>query len=521
MSALREASPIPLEIPLQGMDLNQRLLKMSPASSPWLLNVECENDKIKVRPGVQRHAAFSSSTVMALGVYGDAADSANYKLFAYISDGTTTHKIYDASTTSPSLVETCTATSSATKVQAHNFMTKLYFATEDDSPDCARYWDGSTWTAWGYTFGGSPVNGFVATNYRGRTYVPDQSSIYWAATVGGVTGAMNQTSLTSVKTFVSKFCFAAVVSGISASVLDVYFVVGSIAGEILVYSGDYPDSSTWSLVQRFKVSSPGGYMSYLEVDGDIWVFTQSGAISVRALMSGSMDPQVISPSYPINAYWTKLANVSAGNLFSRYRAFKGVYWRERNRIYIVASGHVDEAGAGGTSAATILSYNTLTKAWSVWSLGTISATSITDPVIYNGAVYFATGGTIMKVVEGSYKDEAYNSASSYSAYSWAVDGAYADLGSSQGKHVQAFQPLVKTDFVNGTTFGVKAVADVGRASSSLTYPSLLDGYNMPYCSVGVDGQFVKYRLQGSSDTTSADGLELYGLNAVMGGQGVR
>lgn len=517
MSRLEAGASVPLGLPIGGMDLNQPLASMAEINSPWLLNVDCENQQIAARPGIVRHCVISGvDGIRALGVYGTPGSFSD-SLFAYCYKSGSNHTIYDVSTSTPSLVHTCADNDGEVQFPA-NINTRLMFLSNLDAADCARVWDGSSWSAWNFTYGGSALGSYTAINYRSRAYIFVDQKMYYGA-VSAVSGATTEVDLGDIFDQAGGISWAAVFPFSNSNINDTYLAFGTRSGEILVYSGSYPASATWSLVQKFTVDPGLGNNAILRFKNDVWILTRTGIVSLGALLTSGVTESIeYSPSYPINDYWSRLsANYSSGIWGADWASI--CYWPEKNRIYVLLPGSLDESGTYDGATHTICSYNTLTRAWSLWAVTNIGEDSFGSLTYYQNAVYLSAQNAIMKIDPTVFKDETYSGASSYSAYPYVIDGAYSDFGTrNKGKRIHAISPLFRTDFA-GSKVGVKVTADMGRLESGTANVDLVDGFNAPYYQAGVDGKRVKYRISGTSDTASVDGFKLFAADAVIGPQG--
>lgn len=515
MSALVDAASVPMGIPIGGMDLNQPLAKMSDINSPWLLNVDCENQYLAVRPGVVVYATINTATttIRALGVWGSSLN--NDQLYAYIHDGDGTHNIVNVTTSTPSNAHTCADDDSTDEYPAR-FNGLLAFVTNTDSADCARTYNGSAWSAWGFTYSASPIGGLTVLNYRSRIYIFNGQKVYYGA-VSAISGATTQVDFSDLFDTSSGVSWATSFPYSQGNINDTFFAFGCQNGETLVFSGSYPGSSTWGLIQKFKLDSGLGYNAILNFRNDTWIFTKTGIVSLRQILVGGITEMAeYSPSYPVNDYWTRLAKGLGASVWSGNETqFSSCHWPEKNRVLILAPGYLDQDGTFSSAGATIFSYNTLTKAWSIWRLTNILSSHVGGITYFNDGAYFYTGNVVMKIDPSVFKDETYNSASTYSAYPYQIDGAFTDLGTSGNKkRVLGFSPLLKTDF-DGSNVTMKAVSDMGREVSDAAAIELQDGYNAGNYLAGARGNRIKYQILGNTDTTSEDGLRLYAMDAIV------
>lgn len=524
MSRLRTASAVPQTAPVLGMNTKDALSQLPDGYSPWLLNVDCENRFNRVRNSVVVGCNVSSEdNVLALGVFGAKANPSSYKLYAYCKNSGGTHKIYDVSTSSASLVHTA-ADDTATDVYPFNFNSRLAFLGDSDFADCDRVYDGSSWASLGFTYSASPIGGRVSTSYKGRPYIASGKYLYYPTTVGSVTGALNRDDLSSVFDDSDNIAFLGTLSAPGERAIDTYLVVGNQSGEILVYGGDYPASSTWGIVSRFKISAPLGYQAIVSFRNDIWVLTEVGAVSMRQLFTqGAEAADLYTKTDLIDDYWIKLVKNLNGSYWNApARQVSACFWPERNKVMVLMAGHIDVDGVYDSASATLFSYNCTTEAWSLHKLSRINTGYMGGLTYFNGTIYFSNYDIVMKMSLTGFKDEHISSPGTYSSYPFSIQGPYSTVfDMAANKKIAGFKPIIKTDFA-GTNINMKAASDMGRKVSGGTKANtLVDGYNNSYYSVGVDGDFVQWRLEGDSDTASADGLELYALSAVMEPGGIR
>ena len=538
MGKLLDAVPITLPPPVGGINRKSPLANMPQTQSPWLLNVDCYPQSIKVRNGYVIHSTVTTAGpgpygIFALGVYGSKADSANNKLFCYLTDNSGTHKIYDVTASVEVIVTNPPADDSVSKVFPFNYAKRLAFITETDWFQTARVFEGgASWRSWMFQDGGVEVGGPVATSYKGRVYFFSGTTMYYSAQdeVGTDSVAPEDTTAQDTTSYDLQYVFEEAAEVVWAGILssarqtneEIFLAIGNAAGEVLIYGGLYPGSSTWGLVGRFKTSAPTGYNSIIKYANDLWVITETGIVSIRDLFNlGSIAAVEQTVSDSVNPYWTELVKELLGGYWQPPPKIDAAYWPERNQILVILPGHIDKDGVFDDTVATMCVYNTIARAWSFHSLEHIDAASVGGPTYFNGNVYFFTKNVVMKVNLTGYKDETYDSAGTYSAISYEIQGAYSSYGNdSVNKKVVAFQPIIKTDFA-GTSVGMRAVSDMGRQSSDLCKVELVDGYNIPYYSVGAEGTYIQYRIEGDSDITSTDGLELLSITSfvVPGGRG--
>lgn len=519
MSTPREVQPINLPAPTGGADFLSPLSEMGDVNSPWLENIDVENRSLKVRRGYVRHAEIAAqSAILGIGVYGRKAASSSNKLFAY-SQGAGSNTIYNITTTTPSLDHTA-GSGTADEAAPLGAASKLYFLTEADFANCNRYFDGASWNAWVGAAGGR-----IGVSYKNRIYIFSGTTLYYGA-LDAVTGVGGGGSLDLSTVFEDggNIAWATVLSSPGERASEIYLAFGTDGGEVLVYAGAYPADATWTLIGRFRAAPPIGYDAIIRYYNDTYIITESGVVSLKDLFQrGSVASNEETASSQIDAYWRTLIKKSTYNFWGgARRGASGCYWPEENKIFILVPGYVDIDGNYSSSYATMFIMNVITRAWSWHKITNIDLSSTFGGLTYfRNNIYFFVDDTIMTYSPTLYKDEAWDTASSYFSYPFAIHGAYNNFGSkNSNKRIHGYEPILKTDF-GGSNFGIKAAADFGRQVSNRTDVGLLDGYNIPYYSVGAEGTYLQYRLEGSSDTASTDGLEFFGIGALIQPGGLR
>lgn len=536
MSRLENGKTITLPAPVGGIDQKSPLAAMPAINSPWMLNIDPYPQSLKVRNGYVIHAVITPSTatdvILALGAYAARGiSSSGGSLFAYFVDATAVPNtfVYDVTTSTPSLNQTLNSNGGSRPTTAVPLLGGLAFFSSlspfDDS--CAFYkLPTSTFQPWAFVDESSnPIASPVTTSFKGRVYAFADGGIYYSEDPDIISGTLIFRDLSYTFTLPNGGgAWIAAISSPGERADEVFLAIGN-SCEILVYGGDYPDSSTWGLVGQYEIPGPLGVNPIVKYGNDVWVFTQTGIVSLRDLFTyGNVLTDEGSVSVNINPYWTELIRKMTTTIpivdFTQF-PIHGVYWPERNQILTLLPGHIDQDGTYHSDIATMCVYNTISKAWAFHSIEGLDTSKIGGLTYFNGNVYFYCKNVILKVDLTGYKDETYNNAGNYSSYDFAIHGAYQSFGDEQvNKRISGFQPIMKTDF-SGTKVGVRAVADFGRQVSDLAKIELVDGFNTGQYSVGAQGTYLQWRLEGESDVSSTDGLELFAMGAVLQPGGIR
>ncbi len=500
---------LPLQIPIKGMNTRDPLASMSPEYSPWALNWEPESQNLAVRPGIQIH---SSHPEWVIGLM----NYRNIALFAYLDtgNGAPFAKIYNITNgASPSLVYTTGASGFVTVTRTFPFNGRMAFTTFNNAATESVEYDGSTWAPQGFNRTSN-----ASLSFKGRNYFSYGSNLYYSG-LAAITGALTTVSLTELFEESPAIYWMASLTSPTNNSSEQYLCFGNRMGEILVYAGDYPNAPNWERVAKFKTSKILNFSSCLEFNNDIFLLTETGVVSVRKLFQADPDIQEnITISGPINPYWTSLisAAITTYGYSSALTRASMAYWPENNKLYILMDGFIEEDGTylDFEEASTMFVYNVVTQAWTIQKLSNLESIYYGDSrhlTYFNNNLYFIAGYRVMKYVKNSFKDEDADNPGTYSAYPIELHSAYQNLNSNKKfKKVEGWDAVIKTDFA-GSAVGVRSVADFGRKQSAVTNPGLVDGYNNPFYSVGVSGNYLQYRFEGNSDTASTDGFKLYSV----------
>jgi hypothetical protein len=515
MSAPQTAQVIPLPIPVKGMNTRDPLASMDPNYAPWVLGYEPEPQYLRARNGHLIHATLTDETaITALVQYGDSA------LFAYAYDSISGHyHIYNVTTAgnkAQAVAVDIVPDDVAVAVETVKFAKRLAFLAETSPALQARTYDGSSWAAWGFTNGGTEISATVAASYKGRVYICYGTDLYYSA-LAAVTGACTKVDMSTLFREAGTISWIGCLTTPSKTMADTLLAIGNTAGEILIYAGDNPGATNWQQVAQFKTSRPlslrGGI---LEHRNDIYILTETGIVSLRNLFTvGSSYTSDINISGAIDSYWVRLLAAIKANIGSSSLSKCSLeYWPEQNKIYVLMRGYIDRDGVYNTTAGTLFALNEISGAWTISLIPDLNVGTFTKLVYFKNGLYYMLGKVVMKVGTG-YKDQKYNDAAAYSGITYALESAYSDLGSAyKNKIIGGFEPIMKTDFT-GTSVTMKAAADFGRKVSTASTQPLLSGYQIPTYSVGAEGRFIQYRIEGVTDTASTTGLELYSMGAIV------
>ncbi len=504
-------NPLPLLIPVKGLNVRDPVQLLDENFSPYLENWDPEPQYLKQRfPWKVFCKPESGKLVTGLGVYG--APGTAYKLFAYVQS-TAANKIYDITSGTASLGYTA-PDKVGDEAEAFNFSGRLGFMIEASGASTeAAVYDGSSWAAMGFTYSGNPIYGRIGTSFKGRVYFFSGTYLYYS-TLSAVTGACTRLNLQEIMDSSSTLAWAGRLTSPDRDAAQEYLAFGDSAGGVYVYAGDSPESSTWHIIGRFRTAPPLGYNSILEFANDIWISTQTGVISLRALFTNankSIDE--ISPSVNVNPRWGKLAKQYA--TFWSY-PLRSVYWPEQNKIYCNMPGYLSESEAYTAAYNTVWVHNVTSGGWIPQTTGAFDSGNCRAMVYFNDNIYIATSDTVMcidKTNSNGWQDRVYTDSANVS-YNLPLLSAPFDLG-KMGV-IKGFEPSISCDWTSWPAgdFGMKAVGDYGVSVSGLTKISAPVGYSRPFFNCGAAGRSFQYRMEGYPGSGGTEGLKLFSMRGL-------
>ena len=517
-----------LPIPSGGANFREPLTSMPANMSPWLLNVDCENQFLRARGGYVRHAQVTDYLVLGLGVHGIGTTE---QLFAYTQSLTgLTNKVHNVTTSVPA-VAFDTTTLSPDEALNFNAKNHLYFLTETAEVNNPKF-DGTAWAAWGITYLGVSARAFASCFHKGRIFLGERTNnkiLY--GDVGQVTGAFNAVdapfSIEEIYTYSPQTAWIASFSQADGNVNQQYIAFGNYSGEVLVYSGDSPSLTSWELVSQFRIGKPVGYQPVIAMQNDAFIITYTGLISLRQLFNNGNTAAVQqSVSSAIDGYWTDLfSRLNPAYQQATYLQTTGCYEEKSKKLYILVSGYIDKDGVYDSAKSTMLVYNAITGAWS-FHLINMSLGSLTIPnnlIAFNDSVYFAMYDSVFKLDPDSLHDDTLQDINGTvtlveEPYEVEIDSAWLNVDNSAGQKKTEGFILIAENPTNAAPIGLGVTVDFGARQSELTYPLENDtgtgGIVKPFGSVGETGVFSQFNIRQTIDDRNdpIDSLpEYYGI----------
>lgn len=273
--------------------------------------------------------------------------------------------------------------------------------------DKPLYYDGTSWLAVDGTT--SPaLTGLTTTKIvsvfvsKFRLFFIEKDSLsFWYLSAGAAGGALTEFDLSGVAQEGGYLVAGATWTVDGGDGLDDRVVLITSEGEVFVYSGTNPGSSSaWSLVGRYKLGDPLGRRCFTQFGGDLVVLTKNGAVPLSASLQSAAINYRTALSFKIDGAFNDSARVYGDNY-----GWTAVLFPERSALVVNVPLAED-----GTHYQYVM--NTITKAWCRFK-----GWNAEDFVVFNDNLYFCVGTKVVQAWAGTvdgtdnivaYGKQAYN-----------------------------------------------------------------------------------------------------------------
>jgi hypothetical protein len=277
---------------------------------------------------------------------------------------------------------------------------------------------------------------FVAANTLSSWYMP-------ALSVGGAAQTVDISNLCSHGGYLVQMEDWTLDAGYG---MDDYLVMASSRGDVVVYRGTDPaSSSTWFLVGVFYVGSPVGRRCMAQFAGDLLLISQDGLAPLsKAMMSSRVNMQQ-TLSYKIQHVISSYITTYGSNF-----GWQTIIFPKENMLVLNVP--------ISTTQSYQLIMNTISGAWSRfigWNATTF--------VLFNDFLYFATpDGRVCKAWDTLMDNGTRIAFEAQQSFNYFGDA-------SQLKKVNLIRPIISTDGAPGIYMGVNAAFDTSAPTGVPTF----------------------------------------------------
>lgn len=430
--------------PVGGWNARDSLGEMPATDAVYLTNWFPATTECILRGGYTKYANGLPSQVETLMNY---AGGASEKLFA-ISGG----NVYDV--TSGGAVGAASVTGlSNSRWEYTNIATPggnyFYMANGSNTP---YLYDGTNWTS--ITGVSAPaITGVTTTNlkcpilFKNRLWFVEKNSLrVWYLPTLSIGGAANSVDMSSVAQMGGYIVAIATWTVDAGTGVDDLLVAVTNHGEVIVYQGTDPSSSTtWSLRGVWRVGSPVGQRCMFKYAGDLLLISQDGVLPLSsALQSSRVNPRVALTDKI--QYAVSDAVTGYGGNFG----WQLIYFAQQNQLWLnvpIVAGSSQQQYA----------MNTITKNWCNYTGWEANCWCL-----YNDQPYFGGNGYIGKAWSGKSDDGAAVSATGLQAFN-----AFGSPGSL--KRFTMSRPVFRSNGSPQILASINVDFDVGDSTAPLSF----------------------------------------------------
>lgn len=359
---------ITFKAPVRGWIRNEALNSETPQGAEMLDNFFPTTQSAMLRSGKTLHATVTG-TLRRLFEYRSGSAE---EMFA-----ATETAIYDVTAPADPAVSPSAAVSSLTSgdwsaVQFSNSSGE--YVVIANGADSVRHYNGTTWATPSITGVTSADLSQVWTFKERLFFVEGGTMSFWYLPVNAVAGAATEFPLSGVFSLGGSLLFGATWSLDSGSGIDDVCVLVTTEGEVAIYQGTDPSSSsTWSLQGVYRIAPPLDKNGWAKLGADLAIMTEDGIITVaEALNKSRGDLAGGALTFPIEDAWREAVSGRSAS----YNFTIGV-WPSQTKL-IVGTPSVD----GGKDVSFVA--NMRTGAWCRYTGWDVRAAAVYDDDLYFG-----------------------------------------------------------------------------------------------------------------------------------------
>ena len=391
-----------------------------------------------------------------------------------------------------------------------------------------------------YTWPAASPNGstpipFGGNVYKNRAYFKNFTQAYYMyAEIGAISGTVTGVDLTGIVSVGSDLYGIKSISVSEATTPNNLQSFIMSTGEILVYSGSYPNAANWQIVSRFVVSEPIYHDTMIDAKGDTFILTKTEILSLRNLYTSGYDKERdegIGAS--IKNRWSQIMSAIIDDGNEIY--VSGAYDQEKDRLIIGLPTWVDPVTGDVEQRPFQLIYDFDLGCWYEYhqKLQTDTDTFIgTQLAFYDKDSFVATWDTtnypvnVMKLdTKTDYIDDNFGTTDTDISISYKIRSAPAPYDKFGVMITQGLELIMKSDIYNTMLF--KLIGNLGADETeqqNLEPPAGVDGLvYKAFVDIGIEGNVVQWELTGDS-ASSSYGIQIFATNLWLGapsGEGVQ
>lgn len=363
-----KATTVSFAAPNKGWMKNQSLLDEVRGAADVLDNIFPTAQGGRLRKGCELHATVAAA-VKHLFTWKSGATEL---MFA-----ATASAIYDITSPVDPEVSPAAAVSGLTSGDwsVANFANSAgEFSVLANGSDTVRNFDGTTWTVPAITGVTTSLLSQVWAFKERLWFVEKDTLSVWYLAVNAIAGAATELPLKGIFQLGGSLLFGANWSLDSGDGLDDVCIFVTTEGEIAVYAGTDPSSSTtWGLQGVYRMGRPLSKNGWFKAGGNLAILTEDGIIPVsEAISKDRAALQSVAITYPIEDAW----QYAIANRESSY-PFTVTLWHSQT-LLLVGTPAIDEDNDVAFVA------NARTGAWCRYTGWDVQTSAVFDDKLYFG-----------------------------------------------------------------------------------------------------------------------------------------
>lgn len=406
------AQSVSIPAPVGGWNARDPLAEMPPTDAVTLDNWWPTSGDVRVREGCTAFATGLPGHVEALMPYSSTTTS---KLFAVAGGG-----VYDVS--AAGAVGAAATTFSNSRIRFENFTTAagnfLYCCSGVDAP---QHYNGTVWAT-------PTITGVTSSTlaqpcaFKSRLFFAQTDSLsVWYLAVNSIAGAATELPLGGI------FSDGGYIQALGTWTLDAgrgvddHFVVVTNKGEVAIYSGSDPTSSSaWALVGVYRIGSPIGRNCMVKYGGDLLIICLDGVFPLSAALQSTR----VDTSQAITDKIRPAISEATGNYGTIY-GWQVLPYPDKNALIlnVPVSGFVSHQYVMNAITGSWCRFT----GWNAYSLA-----------LYSDNLYYGGNGTVYRAWTGRSDNGANIVADAKPAF-------YSFSAKGYKKHFQMVKPYFATD----------------------------------------------------------------------------
>ena len=437
------SNAITIPSPVGGWNARDPLPSMGVADAVSLTNWFPMTTECRVRQGCSTWATGLPGQVESLFVYSGGNTE---KMFAVASNA-----FYDVTSTGAVGAAVVSGLTNS-RWQWANVATSggnfMYVANGVNTP---YLYNGTTWTS--ITGASTPaITGVTTTTlnnpitFKTRVFFIQNNSLKtWYLPTSSVGGAANPIDISAVCQLGGYIVDHLTWTIDAGSGVDDYYVIVTSMGEIVVYQGTDPSSSsTWALKGVWRLGHPVGGRCMFKLGGDVLLITQDGLLP----LSGALQSSRVNPRVALTDKIQQAVSASVGAYGENF-GWQLLYFARENML--IMNVPVQE---GQSQVQYVM--NTITKSWCDFSGWEANCWAL-----YNDQPYFGGSGFVCQAWDGQSDDGDNINANALQSFN--------NYNSADQKRFTMMQPIFRSNGSPAIYSGLNMDFQVDLPASPLSF----------------------------------------------------